>query len=443
LASSSLTVNDPATMAEAATVRGAKCGRRPLAIIALTVLLGFAQPAIGAGGEDGEKPGPPFSNFETLTDQFFPTTMVHLSDRLSFSKYVDWKRRLSSRRGIDYILLNTPIFQVGSEDGETYLDNEMDLYFHWRLIENDRTTGKIYFWGVWVQTFSDLPSIAFARSQGLVTFPNGGRTDPNKSFVAPSSLWWEQTFERIGVTYRVGQLFAPALWGANKYLGDDRSTFMNTAFSTDQGAPWSSASRGLGAMARVGVRSFYAALGFQDSKADPTRIDFSSFGDAHFVYLGEVGFTSNFVGKSPGNYKLNFGYVDGQDSGSAPDQRSGWGVIVSATQDIKEDYGLFAIYRHSWDRYVDNIEAAATAGFVWKKPLGWVDDRLGIGGLWAKPRNTGAEAQRNEFGIEAFWRLQLTHRLDLTPDLQLYLQPGASDRDDPVVVLGLRLRYVL
>ena len=108
-------------MAGAATGRGRKCGRRPLVVIALTALLGFAQPAIGAGGENDEKPGPPFSNFETLTDQFFPTTMVHLSDRLSFSKYVDCRRRLSSRRGIDYILLITPIFQVGSEDGETYL----------------------------------------------------------------------------------------------------------------------------------------------------------------------------------------------------------------------------------------------------------------------------------------------------------------------------------
>jgi carbohydrate-selective porin OprB len=78
-----------------------------------------------------------------------------------------------------------------------------------------------------------------------------------------------------------------------------------------------------------------------------------------------------------------------------------------------------------------------------KRPFGWVDDRLGVAGFYAKPQDDNGGALREEYGLEAFWRFQLTPRLDLTPDLQLYLQPGRNDRDDPVAVFGLRLRYIL
>ena len=118
-------------------------------------------------------------------------------------------------------------------------------------------------------------------------------------------------------------------------------------------------------------------------------------------------------------------------------------MILSARHDIGEEYGLFAIYRRSWDRYVNNTEVAAGAGVMWKKPLGWVDDRLGISAIYVKPHDTKEGTLRDEYGLEAFWRFQLTPRLDMTADLQFYPQPGRKEQDDPVTVFGLRLRYIL
>jgi hypothetical protein len=388
--------------------------------------------------------GPPISGpFKGLTDEIFPTSQHHLSDRLSFSDYYQWKRKLSAKHGIDFIFLNSPIFQVGTVNGKTYLDNEMDLYLQWRVFENERTTGKLFFWGLWVQTFTDRPSGAFAQSQDLFTFPNGGATDPNKSVVAPSALWWEQSFQPLGLTYRLGQLYASSLWGSNDYLGDDRATFMNTALGGNQGAPWASGNRGLGAMATLGGDSFYVSLGFQDAKGDQQRIDFNSFGDGQFMYLGELGVTPTFAGKHKGIYKIAAGYVDATGQGSSPGEQGGRGIIISAQQDIGDDYGLFGIFRHSWDRYANNTERAAGAGVMLKRPFGWADDRLGVAAFYAKPYDDNGGALGEEYGLEAFWRFQLTPRLDLTPDLQLYLQPGRSDQNDPVAVFGLRLRYIL
>ena len=296
---------------------------------------------------------------------------------------------------------------------------------------------------MWVQTLSDLPSGGFAQSQGLFTLPNGGATDPEKSVVAPSALWWEQSIHSVGLTYRVGQLYAPSLWGSNDYLGDDRATFMNTALGGNQGVPWAGGNRGLGAMVTVSNDELYAAVGFQDAKGNQERLDFSSFGDGEFAYLAEIGFTPTFAGKNAGKYKLNVGYVDETGDGTNSAGQSGWGLILSARQDIGDDYGLFAIYRRSWDRYANNTEEAGGAGVVWKKPLGWVDDRLGIGAIYARPSDTNEGTLRDEYGLEAFWRFQMTPRLDMTTDLQFYPQPGRKVQDDPVAVFGLRFRYIL
>ncbi|MCK5722302.1 MAG: carbohydrate porin [Gammaproteobacteria bacterium] len=48
-----------------------------------------------------------------------------------------------------------------------------------------------------------------------------------------------------------------------------------------------------------------------------------------------------------------------------------------------------------------------------------------------------------EHGFEVYWRLQLTHRLEFTPDLQVYLTPAKAVDNSRTIVFGLRLRYLL
>jgi carbohydrate-selective porin OprB len=49
---------------------------------------------------------------------------------------------------------------------------------------------------------------------------------------------------------------------------------------------------------------------------------------------------------------------------------------------------------------------------------------------------------REEYAFELFYRLQLTHRLDVSPDIQVYRAGRATRTDSTVVVGGLRLRVV-
>ena len=348
---------------------------------------------------------------------------------------------MSRDKGFDYALVNAPVAQHGSEGGATYVDNELDLYMQWRFHRGEATTSRLYFWGTWVQTFSDLPNGAFSRSQGLVTGTISAGTDPGKSFTAPSALWWEQTFEKPGFSYSVGQLYATSLWGNNRYTADDREAFMNSVLSSNVGLPWSNVPRGLGVTVKKSTRFGYVSAGVQNANGDQTTIDFSNVLDGKFLYAAELAFTPNLNQDTEGAYKLSFGRIDEVGDPSTETGAAGWGLGLSARQELNNRIGLFAQYRRSFGgRVAQGVETSANAGLVFKQPFGWADDSLGVGFLYAHPSDNSL---RDEFGAEVYWRLQLTHRLDFTADVQMYRPRARTDTTSTAVVIGARFRYIL
>lgn len=402
------------------------------------VTAGFS-PAVALGQSDeAEYPG----RFSILTTSIYPSSDHHLTDRLSFSNIYEAKKRASAEHGFDWALLTAPVFQAGTGANTTYLDNEVDVLLSWRAFETGNTTGKVFFYGIWVETLGNLPSGAFAQSQGVITLPNSGGTDPGKTFVSPAALWWEQSFSG-GFRYRAGQLWATNLWANNEFYGDDRATYMNSLMGGGAGVPWIGGNRGLGAMVQYERDWGYVALGFQDSKADQQKIDFDSFKDGKFSYLAELALNTGQDAHTAGRYKLTLGYVDDNGLSGTSFLPSGYGLNLSGQQRLGNGWATYGFFRKSWKRYAANVDTAVALGVTSLEPLGWADDNASVGLFYNKPADTQSGTLRDEFGLEAFWRFQLTPRLDMTPSVVFYLQPGRVSQDDPVAVFGLRLRYIL
>lgn len=396
-----------------------------------------------ACAEQANPYGPQFGgSFKVLTTEIFPSSDHHLTDRLRFPDVYEGKQRLSQDYGIDWAILSAPVFQAGTGADTTYTDNEVDVLFSWRFFENERTTGRIFFYGIWVQTLGNLPTGAFAKSQGVTTAPNSGGTDPDKSFVSPSALWWEQSFSS-GLRYRIGQLWSTNLWANNEFYGDDRANFMNSLMGGGAGVPWIGGNRGLGAMVALEKPWGHLAIGFQDSKADQQKIDFSSFRDGKFSYLAEAAFNTGSTPAKAGEYKLTLGYVDENGLSGANALPAGYGLNVSGQQRLGNGYALFGFFRKSWKRFAANVDTGAAIGATMLEPFGWKDDNLSAAFFFSKPADTQGGALRDEYGIETFWRFQITPRLDVTPNAVIYLQPGRVTQKDPVAVFGLRLRFIL
>jgi hypothetical protein len=382
----------------------------------------------------------PGGKFDVLTDDIIPTHKPRFAGPLALPEYHQWKREVSSKYGVDYVVVNAPILQVGSVDSEVYLDNELDVLANWRLVEKPERKSELFFWALWVHTLSDLPTGEFSQSQGLISGPNGGSTDPDKDFVGLSALYWQETFKRdVGdFSFRVGHLHASSTWATVDYLSDDRAYFMMTPLSSPQGVNWVDSNRGLGAAATFDAGSWYVSAGFADAKGSQKNPDFDSFSEGKFKYIAEVGFSTTFGGR-PGEYKITPSYTDRTGDTDAPADRSGPGLILTAKQEVADNLNAFAQYRHSWDRAVGGFDRLLNAGLMVDPPFGWTDDLMGVGVFWGHPIDS---RDREEYGFEAFYRLQLTHRLDVTPDMQIFRAGRATRTDNTVVVGGLRLRVI-
>jgi porin len=74
--------------------------------------------------------------------------------------------------------------------------------------------------------------------------------------------------------------------------------------------------------------------------------------------------------------------------------------------------------------------------------LGWrpnqeYSDLFGIGGGWAQPANP---TLRDQYIFEAFYRIQLTTQLAITPDVQWILHPSLNPNTGSLWVASLRAR---
>ncbi|MSR41069.1 MAG: hypothetical protein EXS10_04115 [Phycisphaerales bacterium] len=118
-------------------------------------------------------------------------------------------------------------------------------------------------------------------------------------------------------------------------------------------------------------------------------------------------------------------------------------------------FGLLAQKRFDNDlapfvEYAIGSEVNATAsmelsiGLGVFSPLGRTDDYAGIGWSWAQPTSSyGDLAPTNDppstSVLEAFYRVQLTNSMQLSPDIQLLCNPANGD-DSTVVAFALRLK---
>jgi porin len=124
--------------------------------------------------------------------------------------------------------------------------------------------------------------------------------------------------------------------------------------------------------------------------------------------------------------------VDKTDDGPASEA-----VLVSLSQDIGDRFGFFLRYGHN-DGKLNDIEEMLSTGIVFKGIFDFTSDWVGVAFMWAQPVDS---TLRDQLGVEAYWRLQITERVQFTPDLQIILNPTFRPNADLEVVGGLRLLF--
>ena len=77
------------------------------------------------------------------------------------------------------------------------------------------------------------------------------------------------------------------------------------------------------------------------------------------------------------------------------------------------------------------------AGVGWYQAFGNSTDGIGLGLSWGEPFGDQA---RDQFGVESYYRIQLTHEIAITPNIQYIKNPANNPDVNSTFVFSVRIR---
>jgi porin len=174
-----------------------------------------------------------------------------------------------------------------------------------------------------------------------------------------------------------------------------------------------------------------------DADGDPFYPDFHSFG-RRFVYVPGIVYTPEICGLGKGRYEVNFSHTERTErfGGDGPSS-SVW--LFSFQQELSPDLATFFRFGTGDGRRTDIQQTLAT-GVVFTRAGGYNNDWFGLGYIWNDPSNGN---RPDDHGLEAFWRLQVTENIQVTPDVQLYIDPSMNPIRNLEMSCGLRVGIFL
>jgi porin len=315
---------------------------------------------------------------------------------------------------------------------------------------NDAMIGDLDFLGRWKPRGSKGPwsgSVAFhtewrhrlaSRTPGQL----GPRVGSQWSTAVSNSsqrfglveLFWEQGRVEEGFIARGGKIDAALIYDGGRYVSQNLA-FLSGAFSDSPAMHLPAA--GLGAAVAVYPNDWlYGIFGAHDANARRTQFGFNSIDKADFYYAGEIGITPGFGTAREGIY-----HITGWRSEKAAKlgQPSGEGFRIHAEQSLGPGGKIVPFVRYGWasGALVSTKQHVAT-GVGLEDPLGRRDDLVGFGFGWGEPKRSG----RDQYTVEAFYRVRITPILSLTPDAQVILNPTNDKTRDLIWLFSLRMRAV-
>ena len=348
--------------------------------------------------------------------------------------YVEFNKRLWNKYGIAYLFAPTIMMQRGSQGGsQNFTANEQyNGIFVWRLLNETRIgTGYFVFSNLHLRQLTRTSGADFSQSLGINYFSSDS---PANSEVI-KGLLWRQELPGDSVTLFVGHDEIAGINLGCRYACDDTQSFLSTPLASNPASTLPGQGASVGADFKL-TESMIIETGVADASGDGD-INFSRvFDDGRLAYATALKFENPFKSTGDGIYKFTYYSVDSTGQrGTSSFKKASQGLSVQVDQDFG-DLGVFAKYSKTFERQ-GSIGQFASAGLVWKKPFGHNEDWLGLGVGWVDPT---AANTNNEYVAEAYYRLQLTPIVQVTPSAMLVMNPSNNPDTNTEGVFSLRAR---
>lgn len=392
---------------------------KPVAL-SLTVfgLLAFAIPAQAQQGLGG-----PSSVAADLGDGLTDPQPRSAFPRNVAPGYYAWKDGLADK-GFKF---NVDYFSLGQWSDNPQGEGEAGggifrFYGSWQATETGALTFKIEN----RHAYGDVAPQFYGFDTGALSITG---TAFNDSGTMLTNLFWTQRDPEGRWTFQIGQIDVTDFLDVYG-LVSPYTSFQNLAFNTNPTI--NSPNQGLGIAAGVKLsENFYAIGSVADANGDPTEPDFDVFNTGETFKSLEIGYTSGLERIYFDNIHFTFWQSDKADDGSRAGDK---GATFSAAWFLDNTWMPF-LRAGVADGNAALYERSLSTGIGW---YGRNTDLAGIGLNWAEAN--GIDGQ--QFTSEAFYRLNISPDLQITPSIQFISNPLLGSDSDDVVILGLRARIV-
>ncbi len=348
-------------------------------------------------------------------------------------QWEDVTRRLSEDIGLELGLNYTVLYQ----NADTSLPGrpsqaavgDLDFFGRWNLANRgDPWPGALVFFTENRHRFTDIPPSDLGRAIGSLWGTTNGFSTQD---YALTQLYWEQGSLEDRLVSRFGKMDPESIYDRSRYVSANEA-FLNRAFSTTLAMPVPNTGLGT-ALAISPITNTYIVAGVHDANGAKT-----SFGE---IEKGEL-FTAVELGIAPGHGKPGAGLYHvtfwHSDSREAAGIAGGRGVALTFQQELGPNGRIVPFFRYSYgDGGATPVRQAIATGLGLEKPFGQDNDLIGFGFSWGQPTD---RTVRDQYVLEAFYRVQITPHTNMTPDLQITFDPSENLAEETIIVGGVRLR---
>ncbi|MEE2681117.1 MAG: carbohydrate porin [Planctomycetota bacterium] len=396
-------------------------------------------------------------------------------------------------RGDLHPLLGSPLSPVMSpiRNVEDYLNQTLGMNFgiYYTLLyqnvsdpipgsQNNIGTGRLDFNMVWNLWESPGPNQANAGHEGhgligilmrqgnQIGVPNDVNTDQavgstqglNSLYTGSAGgsatlnlLYYQQGFMDDRVVLSIGKLHPNQYIGLNFWANDEARQFLAGPFDGIQVLGLSHGSYQYGVAGQFAINeSLFVNAMITDALGTPVT-NFSTLGEGFVWAAAEVGWVLPFNTDALGGPTVltaiwagqNLDYVTDLAGANNGTNLYDWsnGFALQVQGHLTQDLGIWAQGGIAEEK-MSTTAAEISVGMGLERPFGRQGDLFGAAFNWSKPSSAyegSSILEKEQSMFEVFYRIQLTGSCQLTPDIQVVLDPGLRSSSATPVVLGLRL----
>ena len=244
-------------------------------------------------------------------------------------------------------------------------------------------------------------------------------------------LYYRQDFLAKRLSLYVGKIHPNQFISLSMYNNDERTQFLNGENDGNLAIASDGTYAGGGAVEYQITHHLYIhALGVDTKGSQQTNL--KTMGDGKYLEAAEMGWFSGFPGTKYTNFRAVLWRDDTANLGS------GYGGGFAFEHEAANGWTPFARFGVASETGT-TIKQTDTLGVAQTHPFGRRGDMFGASFSYTEPTHTG---KHHESIFESFYRLRLSHSINIGPDLQVSIHPTYAVKAYTTTLLNARMEII-